>query len=88
MCSSARLSHSMQCLGLVRVCLLSLQPLRWLQRGGQAQASRKAWWKHCGLVTGRADLAICWVQKGTAHRLLVAELLEDACEHHSLHSRE
>lgn len=86
--SSARLSHSLQCLGLVRVPLLSPQPLGWLQRGGQAQAARKARWQHRGLVAGRVDLAVCWARESTAHRLLVAELLEDTCEHLSLPSRE
>lgn len=42
----------------------------------------------CGLVAGRVDLAGCWAQKSTAHHLLVAELLEDAHEHLSLHSHE
>lgn len=88
MCSSARVSHSLQRLASVQARVLSPRPLRRLQKGGQAQAARKAWWQHRGLVDGGVDLAGCWAQKSTAHHLLMAELLEDAREHPSLHSHE
>lgn len=48
---------------------------------GQVQAVRKGWWQHCELVSGRVDLEVCWAQESIAHRLLRAELLEDACKH-------